>query len=61
MGVSVHYHRRSGWVVTVLHDAMSGTYRRKHARPEIGFPTRDEAADLATEIVMDLLAPREGV
>lgn len=54
-GVSVHYHARDGWCVSVLHDNMSATYRSKHARPMGGFSTRDEAADLATEIVMDLL------
>lgn len=55
-GVSVHYHKRDGWCVSVFHDTMSGTYRRKHARPVGGFPPRDEAAELATEIVMDLVA-----
>lgn len=55
--VSVHYHKPHEWCVTVLHDGMSASYRRKHDTSTEGFPTRDEAAELATEIVMDLFAP----
>jgi hypothetical protein len=57
VGVSVHYHKPRGWCVTVLHDGMSASYRRKHDTSTEGFSTRDEAAELATEIVMDLFAP----